>query len=109
MFKPDKSPKDNCITECKYYYYFNIIGQYKCTVYPQCPDNAINLIEEKNKFIDDCIKDDTYKYQYNGKCFTECPEGTFNENYICKAQNTEICTIKINDLNNFNLKEENGA
>ena len=22
MFRPDKSPSDNCITECKCYYYF---------------------------------------------------------------------------------------
>ena len=28
------------------------------SVYPQCPDDAIYLIEEKNKCIDDCIKDE---------------------------------------------------
>ena len=53
MFRPDKSPKDNCITECKYYYYFNYNGQYKCTIYPQCPEDVKLLVKEKNKCLDD--------------------------------------------------------
>ena len=103
MFRPDESSKDNCVTECKYYYYFNHIDQYKCTKYPQCPEDAKLLIKEKNKCVDDCIKDSIYKYQYNGNCLIECPEDTINDNYLCKIKDTEICSISLNNFNNINF------
>ena len=109
MFRPDESPKDNCVTECKYYYYFNYLGQYKCTVYPQCPEEAKLFIKEKNKCLDDCLKDNDYKYQYNGNCLLECPKDTINDNYICREKGTDICTLSTNEMNSVNLATSEGA
>ena len=107
-FRPDKSSLNNCVTECKYYYYYNYLGQYKCTVYPQCPEEAILFIEDKNKCLDDCLKDGSYKYQYNGNCVKACPKGTINKNFICQKNDNQICTLSQNDLNIFNtLNEDN--
>ena len=46
-FVPGVNHPDNCITECKYYYYFTYFDQYKCTVYPQCPEEAKYFIPDK--------------------------------------------------------------
>ena len=45
-----------------------------------------NFIIEKNKCIDNCKNDDTYKYEYNNLCYFSCPNGTHsssNNKYIC--------------------------
>ena len=45
-----------------------------------------NFIFEKNKCIDDCSKDDTYKFEYNKKCYSSCPNQTHNiiNTYLCE-------------------------
>ena len=110
LFIPDKNPKNNCITQCKYYYYFTYYGQYKCTEYPQCPEEAKFLIKDKNKCLDDCIKDNDYKYEYNGICVKECPENTINENYICKLKiDEDICILNQNILPNIDFENNNNV
>ena len=53
--------------------------------------------ETKSYCIYDCKADDTYKYLYNGVCLKECPEGTYNENYICKEILDE-CNLGKNEM-----------
>ena len=72
MFRPDKSPPNNCVAYCKYYY-INSYDQYKCLDNLQCPEEAKLLTKEKNICTYDCTKDDKYKYQYNGNCIGKCP------------------------------------
>ena len=103
LFIPGKT-EHNCITECKYYYYFTYLSQYKCTVYPQCPEEAKLLIKSKKKCVDDCLKDNDFHYQYNGECLKECPEGTINDNYICKIYNDNSCILNKKNLDNLNLE-----
>ena len=43
------------------------IKKYHCTETEACPE-GYKLIESKKKCIDDCGKDDTYKYPYYDKC-----------------------------------------
>ena len=109
MFRPDNSPNGNCVTECKYYYYFNHIGQYKCTTFDHCPEEAKLLIKEKNKCIDDCKKDSNYKYQYDGKCLIKCPEDTLNENYLCKKTNIYNCSLSQNELGPISFSKKGGV
>jgi surface protein len=68
-------PSQNCLQKCNYYYYFNEDNQYTCTESNICPTQYNKLVNEKNKCIDKCIKDDTYIYEYNNSCLKECPEG----------------------------------
>ena len=51
-----------------------------------CEDNCFKqsskLISELKTCTDDCSRDGTYQYEYNGKCFITCPEGQFHRQVI---------------------------
>ena len=102
-FRPD-NPISNCVTDCEYSYYISKFGQYKCTDYPQCPEESKFFIKARNKCTDDCKKDPLYKFQYNGDCLEKCPDNTENDNYLCKEKNYQKCTLseKETELNNDN-------
>jgi len=78
----------NCYKICKYYYIINDLNQYECTENPNCPENYNKLITEKNKCINDCKRDNIYKYEYNNFCYIECPKGTIPNNFICLEDKT---------------------
>ena len=96
MFRPGNNPYNNCVAYSEYYY-ISGYNQYKSLKIYQCPEEAKYYIRNKKSCIDDCQKDAEYKYLYNGNCLKECPEGTINNNYICKL-NYDKCTLGKNDL-----------
>ena len=66
-----------------------------------CPEKYNKLIQNKSKCIDDCTKDDIYKYNYKNICFQECPSGTLTINetdYICYEINNDITTDINSDI-----------
>ena len=65
----------NCYEKCNYYYYFDETNNFHCTEI--CPNKYGKLIKEKNQCIDNCYKDDIYKYEYNDNCYINCPDGTY--------------------------------
>lgn len=44
--------------------------------YFSCPKEYNKVIPGKKQCIDNCSKDDTYKYQFRSECYKECPKGT---------------------------------
>ena len=98
--------QSNCYEKCQYYYYFDENSKYYCTENDKCPDEYNKLILEKNKCIDECKKDDIYRYEYNDSCFIECPNGTINDesNYICYSENFE--NIGSTNLDNKNMDSD---
>ena len=104
MFRPGNNPRNNCVAYSEYYY-MSSYNQYKSLNVFQCPEEAKYIIKSKKSCIDDCKKDEEYKYLYNGNCMKECPSDTRNENYICKV-NSNKCTYGQNVLNleNNNLE-----
>ena len=89
----------NCYTTCTNYYYFDNGNNYHCTTELKCPDNY-KLINVKGKCIDNCEYDDTYKFEYNGDCYNECPPNTINS-----SSNTYICELNCKHFNKyFNLE-----
>ena len=66
-----------------------------------CFINLNRYIYEKNKCIDYCFNDDTYKYEYKGLCFISCPNETYF-NYDSMECFEEIPVGYY--LNNSNLK-----
>ena len=85
-FIPLNEPyKDKNCFSCKYDYYINDEGSYFCTENSNCPTKYNKLIKEQKKCIKKCIKDNTYKYNYNNICLQNCPNNTYytNENKIC--------------------------
>ena len=102
----------NCYEKCDYYYYFDEKEIYNCTVGASCPQPYNKLIVEKKKCIDNCQKDDVYKYEYNYYCYDKCPDGTLvlQNNYTCYYKNEnsniikEILDKEVSDLkNNINI------
>ena len=97
----------NCYRSCPYFYFFDSLNNnnYTCTLKNECPINYKYLIEEKNQCIENCEKDNIYKYEYNNKCYRLCP-------YNIKTSNNKYC---LNDTNNkyenniknqeFNMKD----
>ena len=84
MFLNDSLNNSNCYEICKYYYYFNKSNnKYICTEDLICQGEYNKLIKNKKKCIDECYKDDIYKYEYNNICYEKCPNGTNESNYIC--------------------------
>ena len=65
-FMNDSIYNTTCYEICKVYYYYDSKNEYNCC--NECPTNY-KLILEKNKCIDDCNKDDIYKYEYNNRCY----------------------------------------
>ena len=45
------------------------------------------MIIDKKKCINNCSSDDTYKYEYNNKCYSSCPNETFTFRYQNKCVN----------------------
>ena len=88
VFLNDSSvPSQNCYKKCDHFYYFNESDQYECTQAGVCPSGYSKFISQKNRCIDDCKKDDIYKYEYNNdnNCLARCPENkkTYEEQKIC--------------------------
>ena len=100
MFRPGNNPKNNCVVYSEFYY-ISVYNQYKTLSVLQCPDESRYTIKDKKSCIDDCTKDDEYKYLYNGNCVKECPSDTVVENFICKV-NSNKCTLGQNDLHLIN-------
>ena len=94
IFRPEENDTTNCVKKCKYKFFFTSYGQYKCTENEQCPIEANLYVKEKNKCIENCILDDKYKFQYDGKCWDKCPDETINNNNICIHINKNKCTFR---------------
>ena len=66
--------------------------------------NQKRLNTENNECVPNCANIN-YKYDYLSKCFNFCPNGTYNDNYICKNCHSDckLCD-RPNELNNTNCK-----
>ena len=91
----------NCYTECNNYYYFDRNKNYYCLNKKECPNNYINLIEEKNQCIDECYNDNEYKYSFRKKCYQNCPEEISYESEI----KNNFCEVKCNKEMPFEIIE----
>ena len=86
----------NCYSKCDFYYYFDEFNNYRCTEKYNCPEEYSKLIVDENKCIKECKNDDIYKYEYNNKCYSTCPEKTsyseINETCIDDMSNIYKCS-----------------
>ena len=105
IYEIDKSVYKNCYDRCEFYsYYDKDINKLYCTNTMNCPEDYSKLILDKNECISECILDPIYKYEYNNKCYKECPTNTFiiNNTYSCESINNEITeTDSINKVKDF--------
>ena len=87
----EEGKENNCYINCIFYYYFDESdnNQYKCTTTNECPNTYNKKISQKGKCIDDCSKDDKYKFEYNNECFEKCPNNSYGLStniYICLSE-----------------------
>ena len=88
----DYFPADkNCYPECSNYYYFNNETKYFCTEEKKCPEEYNKLIEAKGRCIDQCSNDNTYRYEFKKKCYSDCPPNTKKNKFYCKIE----CPIEL--------------
>ena len=77
----------NCYDKCKYYNYFdNKTNKYYCTKKAECPKEYSKLRLGNNQCIEDCSKDEIYKYEFQKKCYSKCPSNTEKQNFNCKVK-----------------------
>ena len=95
---------NNCYKKCQYYYYLENGEEYTCTYIAECPNDYNMLVIERNECIENCEKDDKYKYVYNNTCYEKCPSGTLNQanDYICKS----IDNYDVNELKQIIIAEK---
>ena len=88
IFKDNFENDNNCYENCTYNYYFDENRDYYCTSNEECPQNEYNkLIPLKKKCIDDCKKDEIYKYEFRKTCYNECPQKPYetkNNSFYCE-------------------------
>ena len=92
-FLDDSSVNINCYMKCEHFYYFDKDKNYYCTNGKTCPSDYKKFIENKNKCIDNCRNDNSYKREYNNTCYKSCPNGTYEKknsnHYKCYDPNPE--------------------
>ena len=92
----DFENQNNCVKKCNYSYYYDNESHIQCTEEDSCPDEQPKLIIAKKRCIDDCSKDNIYKFEYNNLCYENCPNGTYllNDNgYLCQDNSNLNCSI----------------
>ena len=82
------------------------IYKYGCPII-DCSDNwrqnqkKINL--ENGECVNDCSETNNSKYNYKNECYENCPNRTYNNNYICEDCHPDCSTCeKGPDLNSTN-------
>ena len=80
--KNDFENDNNCYKKCEFnYYYYDTDNKYNCTEYDMCPEGLSKLIVDKKRCVHNC---NNYNlYEYNNKCFSECPNGTHLRDNKC--------------------------
>ena len=86
---------NNCVLDCKYYYYYNNYSQYRCTEFNTCP-LGMYIIRDKKKCVYKC-NEVPYIHEFKGECFKSCPEVVSYDNKCSCKYN---CNLKLEQLNN---------
>ena len=95
--------ESNCYEKCNYYYYFNSLKEYFCTLNNNCPDNYSKLIINKNQCIYKCENDDKYVYEYNNECYEQCP---LNKKLIIDKK---LCIDNCSNDDNYHYEYNNSC
>ena len=71
-----------------------LIKDNKCNIIDCSADKILKqqkvIIDKNNTCINNCYNDDEYKYEYNGKCYKNCPYG-----YIIDDNNQKKCKCEL--------------
>ena len=82
----------NCYKKCNHYHFFDKKNNYFCTNEKLCPEEYNKLIPIKNECIDNCEKDDIYKYEFRKICYEKCPFPNSTLSNITKCFCEAVCS-----------------
>ena len=92
----------NCYEFCHNNSYDETNDIYECLEDNICFGKINKLIPEKNNScIDDCSKDDTYKFEFNNICYKECPKDISE----LSKDNKYLCNLKCPPENPYENKK----
>ena len=99
----------NCFKNCTYYHYFDDLHIHHCTIDEKCPEDKNKLILERGECVEDCSKDNNYKYEYNNICYNYniLPETTlliinnYNQKSLILDEDKIISEFIYNSWNNI--------
>ena len=78
-----------CYNESKMPSHFlDVVNRYENSCLKLCIINSKKYILEIEMCVNDCFKEDIYKYEYQNICYSECPIRTqvsSNSTYLCQA------------------------
>ena len=98
----------NCYKICPYFHFFDINTNEKfCLPNQKCSGFYNKLIKEKNECINDCRRDETFKYELNNQCYKECQNKTNLISEITKQLIHEINITELKAGNDKEIEEEN--
>ena len=88
--------------------FISIINSYSNCIVNDCSSNwrekQKRINTENNQCVNNC-QGINYKYDYLSKCYPNCPEGTYNDSFICKDCHPDCKTCdKKEEINNSNCK-----
>ena len=101
---------NNCYLACTHYYYYDDSNVYRCTDSEACPTPYEILIPEKRKCIDQCEKDNIYKYEYHHSCLSYIVnETTYLENHVdtTHLENVVPSTTYKENIESISTQKEN--
>ena len=91
--------KYRCYSKCNNYYYFDVDDNYICLNISKCPEFYDKFIPSKNQCIDNCEKDDVYKFELRDICYDECPINisypSNSINYFCEVNCSKEMPLEI--------------
>lgn len=92
---PDYDNSTDCVPKPNSLFYIKF-GQYTTTNSETCPEEFSFLVEKKNKCIEECKKDNKYKYTYDGNCYETPPENTNDDDgdFLCKDNDNKCIVTK---------------
>ena len=124
-----KKNESICYEICEFFYYYNELNEYKCTLNNTCPLGFNKLIVSKNECVNECKTNDDLNtlYEYKNFCYEKCPNNTFkllnNQKYLCVDEIPEdyyfdikeetykkcyktckVCYNEGDEINNMNCK-----
>ena len=98
----------DCYKICLYYHFFDIYtNELFCLDNQNCSGLYNKLIPEKKECINDCKRDDIYKYELDNRCYKECPNKTNLVNEMINQIIDEINMTEIESGNDKEIQEEN--
>ena len=103
--KNDFEDDTKCYKKCVYNYYYGENKDIICTNEDNCPSD-MKFIESKKRCIDACKNDNTFKFEFNGKCYTQCPDNTQSsseDSNVCEEIEVSNITEKV-ETNECSLK-----